>query len=423
MERPRIHKYLFYLLIVLLPLNLGKHFIFRYSYVKGLLVDYLIPVIYLQDILIFLILAFWIRSVGLGTIRERLKNKAYPRILILFLVSVGLSVLSSQLWVPSLVFFARLVLYVLFAVYVSCEFNPDREFPAIIRLISPPAILLGIIGIAQWIRQGSIFNNYLFFGEQPYTSATRGIAIQNFFGVAKVPAYGIFRHPNIFGGFMSILFIWFFHELINGRRLPYLKSALLFIAVGVIVTGSQAAWAVSVLGIFFSLIIKFKGRKGVVISLALTLLAAAFALLIPVFASNRVLSNAPSIYRRSDLQKSAYSAIKAKPLFGVGAGDFTAVAEYFMPPSKTIRFAQPVHNIFVLVFAESGIFAFSFFVSIFVFAAVLLLDQKYGPAAVLFVSILQIIILGSLDHYFYTIHQTSVLMWFVLGLAFSLSGE
>ena len=51
-------KKLFFLLILLLPLNLGKHFVIKDSYVLGLLIDYLIPTIFVQDILVFLIILY-----------------------------------------------------------------------------------------------------------------------------------------------------------------------------------------------------------------------------------------------------------------------------------------------------------------------------------------------------------------------------
>ena len=47
---------LFYLILFLLPANLAKHFPVASSYVSGILVDYLIPTVYLTDILIIILL-------------------------------------------------------------------------------------------------------------------------------------------------------------------------------------------------------------------------------------------------------------------------------------------------------------------------------------------------------------------------------
>ena len=50
---------IFALILLFLPVNLAKHFVFNFCYVDGILVDYLIPTIYLTDILIWCLLGFW----------------------------------------------------------------------------------------------------------------------------------------------------------------------------------------------------------------------------------------------------------------------------------------------------------------------------------------------------------------------------
>ena len=55
-----LRRIVFYTLLLCLPLNLGYHFILKTSYLHGTLIDYLVPVIYVQDILavIFVLLNF-----------------------------------------------------------------------------------------------------------------------------------------------------------------------------------------------------------------------------------------------------------------------------------------------------------------------------------------------------------------------------
>lgn len=55
----QFHQALFYALIILLPVQLGRHFWPEWSYVLGLKIDYLSPIIYLTDILIAGILGVW----------------------------------------------------------------------------------------------------------------------------------------------------------------------------------------------------------------------------------------------------------------------------------------------------------------------------------------------------------------------------
>ena len=49
-----INKILFFLFLLFLPTQLGKHFFLDFSYLSGVRVDYLAPTIYLTDTIIFL---------------------------------------------------------------------------------------------------------------------------------------------------------------------------------------------------------------------------------------------------------------------------------------------------------------------------------------------------------------------------------
>ena len=115
--------------------------------------------------------------------------------------------------------------------------------------------------------------------------------------------------------------------------------------------------------------------------------------------------------------KSAYEMIQENIFFGVGLNNFTVVLPNFLPLSQILIFNQPVHNVFVLLFAEAGIFVFVLFIMLILFSIKTLLKQSYGVAAILFITILHFIILGSFDHYLLTIHQTQVMFWLTLGLS------
>ena len=109
--------------------------------------------------------------------------------------------------------------------------------------------------------------------------------------------------------------------------------------------------------------------------------------------------------------------IRENFLFGVGLNNFTVRVEDYLPPSQVLRFIQPVHNIFVLILSEAGVFAFITFLALLVFVLLILLKQPFGIPAVLFVTILQFFIMGSFDHYLLTIQQTQLLFWLTVGLA------
>src|SRR3990167_5668102 len=58
-----INKVLFFLFLILLPTQLGKHFFIPLSYLSGVRVDYLAPTVYLTDLIVFLLAIFNLKSV------------------------------------------------------------------------------------------------------------------------------------------------------------------------------------------------------------------------------------------------------------------------------------------------------------------------------------------------------------------------
>jgi hypothetical protein len=98
---------LFYIILVLIPVNLGKHFIFDFSYSEGILIDYAVPTLYLQDLLIILFLALYI-----------LANRTLPKKVIYVLPLVFLLLLNSAFStnvLASLYFASRIIIYTFFS--------------------------------------------------------------------------------------------------------------------------------------------------------------------------------------------------------------------------------------------------------------------------------------------------------------------
>lgn len=410
-------KRIFYLLVLLLPMNLGKHFEILDSYVWGLLVDYLVPTIYVQDILVIGILFFWLLEKGIPKKETFIKffNAKYIQVLIFFLFSMLLSVFVSQRLIPSMYTFVRFFLYVGLFLYVVYEVKLERDFYKIVNLVSYGVIFLGILSIAQFLKQGSVFNNYLFLGEQPYSVSTWGIVKEKIFGVGKVASYGLFKHPNTFGGFLAIVLIWLYIGIKRNKKfsVPFLVGT-----VALILTFSYTSWACFLLGILITFLIKnqWLGFKH-----TLLIFMTAFSILmafLPVF-KNLVpeVSSHPSFYRRSNLIIGTKRIIEEKPLFGVGIGSFTALIDEYMPVSADLRFTQPVHNVFLLLFSEIGAVGLLFFVLFMFYASKKIVRLRF--LGMLFISFIQILFLFSWDHYFLTQHQTLLLFWMIAGLIFS----
>ena len=125
----------------------------------------------------------------------------------------------------------------------------------------------------------------------------------------------------------------------------------------------------------------------------------------------------------------ALDAIVRYPFFGVGAGNFVGYFKETLP-GLSLSLYQPVHNIFLLIAAESGLSAALFFVlflgsvlgrAIRSFIKGLQGPQQFITLGFMFHALSFGIFVGMYDHFFWTIQQTALLFWLVLGLVASYS--
>ena len=411
-----ISKSLYFLLILLVPLNLGKHFESAGSYVGGILVDYLVPTIFIQDIISFLIILFWVLGGGLNRlfrIKKDIFEKKEVQLSTLFVFSLFISTLVAVRFVPSIYAWIRVFLYFSIFLYTLVEIPVEDNFFKIVDLVSIPVFLISVLGIAQFINKGAVFNNYLIFGEQPYSAAVFGVPKEYLFGKVVVPSYGLFRHPNIFGGYLAITLVWLFSFL---KR----KKSYLFVffsgVVALFFTFSYISWVVFAIGIIFHLFYigdpkNIKQRKN--ITVCFVLIVFLISLSLPLLNFLRESDNL-SVLRRINFTKASYRIIKDSFAFGVGLNNLTVFIDKYNFDSTDFRFLQPVHNVFLLIFTEAGVFAFLLFVGFVWTSLKRLLNSSYFH--VFLISVLQIILLSSFDHYTFTIHQTLLLFWIIFGL-------
>ena len=117
--------------------------------------------------------------------------------------------------------------------------------------------------------------------------------------------------------------------------------------------------------------------------------------------------------------ESSLQMIKAHPVFGVGLNNFLVNLPEFQKTHNSVFSLQPVHNIYLLVLAETGIIGFGAFMWLLfktyykVKSQKLKVKSSIQNSKVLILSI--VLILGLFDHYFLTLQQGQLLLAFVLG--------
>ena len=365
---------LFALLILFLPSNLAFHFQSQIAIVQGTLVDYLIPKFYLTDLFILGILA-----IGGGFSLLRGVN---PWLAAFFLITLirGLLTLHpvSAFW-----FWLKLVEMTLFIAWLhSHQLNARRYTLAALPLA---VTWQSILAIAQWLRQSSLIG-FWFLGEPVFNAATPGIAKAGFFGSLKVLPYGTTPHPNVLAGFLaiSLVLIWPSLAIIPGLITLFLTQSLSAIA---------------------SLLVFITRKSKLLIILA-------FVLLVPIAYS----LDPNSFSRRHELNIAAVKMWLDHPFFGVGLNQFTAYLPQYTEISASTRFLQPVHNIYLLLLAETGLVGFSI---IFIIFIKIISRACCSAVKVISPPLLIILIIGLVDHYPLTLQTGQLLLAISLGLILS----
>ncbi|MEX1061891.1 MAG: O-antigen ligase family protein [Patescibacteria group bacterium] len=367
-----------YLLFLTFPANLAKAFILPQSYVLGILVDYLIPKLYFTELLVL--------GIFLLTSWKKPKDKLFVFLLVIFFLSLLPSFFISSFPLISGVRFAQLFLWFGFSFWISQNLLGSLK-KKLFSLLGWGVTGVVVLALFQLYLQHSLFG-YWFFGEPTLTPSLGGVAMGSFLGREILLPYGTFPHPNVMGGILSVLALWFAAK----KRWGFFSFAVL----GTLVSFSQTAW----LSLFLGLLGVFFTKRFLAL---LSFNPAGFWQI-------------SSVQRRLDLLTSSWEMFKSAPFWGVGLGSFTKALPLFGVPAGLLLFLQPVHNIFALVASESGILALGAFLFLWFFAFKKGIEKKDH---LLTISLGQLLLLGFFDHYLYTLPQGLFLLSLVWGLSFS----
>lgn len=404
---------LFYLVILLLPTQLGKHFWFSFSYVLGVRVDYLSPTLYMTDILLIILflIIIW---------RKRITISPYFSLFVLFL-SLGIFFSSSPIigWY-GLIKFLELSFFIWYIVH--------ERFNAVIlgMLLATGIILESAIAFLQLVRQGSLGGLFYFLGERSFTALTPGIANASVGGELVLRPYATFSHPNMLGGYLVVgmLLVASLLKANTTRNRIVLSVSLVFGTMALAASLSRVAIATLALSGFVTLIAINRKKIGKQVLVSVVIVAASFLLAILFFPAifTRILSFPvdQSFTQRAMLARESLKIIALAPLLGVGLNNFIPLLPFVARQGVVL---QPVHNIYLLVAAETG--GVGFFAGILSLAMVVrrlwhswqkdIVEEK---SMLFFVGLAMFALLfsGFFDHYFLTLQQGQLLFALVVGL-------
>jgi O-antigen ligase len=425
----KLHQALFSLLLILLPIQLGRHFWPDFSLISGIRVDYLSPTIYLTDLLVIGILGawFWERRSQFSVFSFQSSVKKYWWIIAVFCFLL-VNALLAQNQGAAFYKLIKLIEFALLGFYVAKSF---LDFSLLTSFLSLGIIYSSLIAIAQFLKQASLDGVFWWLGERTFNAFTPGIARAVWDGQLIMRPYATFSHPNVLAGFVLVSLILVLANFSSRpkRRINFAitKSSVIakfisrfkwitviFGTLAILASFSRSAWIVGVL-VSFWLVIRHlrvtRPDKRIFYFVVCCLLFVLGAFFYSAFH----LSMEEAISQRIQLSQAATIMIRENPITGVGLNNFIVrLSEFWF--TEAVRFLQPAHNIFLLVAAETGL------VGLLIFLWFLILTCKkllITNNQLLITALSAILALGLFDHYWLTLQQTQLLFAIILGLSWA----
>lgn len=468
MEKVRLfQRILLYILVITVPIQTAKHFTPSFTELAGRPLDYLMPVVYIGDILIGLLfvtdILIWQKQNIFTTMYTSIKKIVrgeissvgrIEKMSAVFFVGFLLMSLISSLF--SLNFGAALVRWVRFAemgilIFWFVKRVDKADINLLLSLMSVSLIYEVPLVFYEWYSQSSAGLTIL--GEWTRSPFSADVAKITFSGESYMRPYATFSHPNVLAGYLTLMILIIGHlfvaKLQNIRQMSintinsktrWLGVLCLGVALSaslwaLLLTFSRSAW--------IGLILAFMVAVGVYIKhinlrIALVMVTGAFIVATILFTSvtdfkktiadvigerfaSLQTTESFSFHERIEFIERSINLARYHPLLGVGLNNFmTSQQEELHVINLT---DQPVHSIYFLLLAETGLVGLMLFGlgAIFLTIAVINKIHRAGPRfddrskGALYISLITLVLcIGFLDHYFLTIPPAILLLSMVL---------
>ncbi|NMC36583.1 hypothetical protein GYA49_06075 [Candidatus Beckwithbacteria bacterium] len=403
----RLDIFLTYVLVLVMPTQLAKHFWPQSVLLNGLRVDYLSLNLSVVDIILLLLLGVFLYQV----LSSKAKVVVYKPWLLLA-VTIFLWNLLQLFWVPlqlsHLLFSMRLFVLILVSAFVS-RIKWQEHIVALLFFVQ--YVLLLLLSLMQISLGRSLQGIWYFLGERYLTISTPSIALAQVGQQLWLRPYATFSHPNVLAGYvcLSLVFLLFWQTKTVGQKMVQ----LLAIGIGmllILLSFSQAAWFVLAMIVLMFLGKPFlkhladKGYSWFWFGLILISLLIPFLLL--------VLGNffrAEELLVRNQLFETFWKALPKALLGGYGWWGFLAK----LPQSANLvlnrSWLQPAHHVWWSLIGSVGLLPMV--ILFFYHQKISLVFKSSFKSVALLVTVM---LLGSFDHYLITQQQTLVLLFFLI---------
>lgn len=397
----RIEQGFLFLTLFFLPTQLGKHFWPNFSFVYSLPIDYLSPTIYFWDLLVVLLLTFFL-------LQGKSINKLALNIFLIFLLTQVISLVPKVLYSNSflnlgagLVRAEQYLIAGIFGIYIA-SINVRQVKSLIFWSLSLAVLGESFLAIGQFITSSTL--GLWILGERTFSISTPGIAKFDFYGQQFLRPYATFPHPNVLAAFLILSSLIL--SLKDFSISSWITKLMVFISgLTVLLTVSRTAILVGMASSLF--ILKKKGKIMLLVA-ALILLPILYTRFSTILSFDNL-----SLVRREQLSEASFEMWSSSKFLGIGLNNFIPISsdQIVVGPS---RFLQPVHNIFLLTLSETGLVGFLGLLILITYPSIRLRGQRS------FLALWGVIIfLGMFDHYFLTLPQGYRMLFLVWGLSLS----
>ncbi|MBI4117243.1 MAG: O-antigen ligase family protein [Parcubacteria group bacterium] len=279
-------------------------------------------------------------------------------------------------------------------------------------------IFQAILSIFQYTRQSDL--GLRFLGETVLNPDLFNVAVFLINGEKIMRSYGTTPHPNVLALILFISIFIFYYLYASRSKFTGSKFGLVLYTIllfGFFFTFSRIiifVWLIASLILF----LRNRGLRHVKKLTFITIFAVViFSILFwpEVLARIQISPQEEALSLRGFYNKIAF---EEKPFFGVGPGNFVNWLKEFNPGLASNLY-QPVHNIYLLIFSETGILGIALFL-LFIFFLIrcYLKNVEFNRPFhySLFILFASILFLGFFDHFLWTLQQGQIILWLVLGL-------
>lgn len=426
-----IDVWFFYAFLITFPLSIRK---VLYSYpIANQFNEYSGIYLYLSDIFIILILVYWIisrlyhknycvsmkvpatvpRPPCVDELSSRVETGGALTLLLPFLLLSVMSIAWSANSHIAFFRFFKIFEFIFLTIFIIVKIVPRGTIlKKSFEIITTLALIQSIIGIWQFITQKSV--GLFWLKESLIGPDILGVAKLIFDGEKFIRSYGLFPHPNVFGGFLlfSIIITYLHHKMFHveqmnnsistycstwNNKIHAVFSRISIVPRGTIILNVTNSYRLVLLIQFIALLLTFS--KSAIIGLAMgiayifikkyvprgtkfdellrivprgTILLKKLSLILIIILTSLLISK-PDLYSfffKSLDERMLYinvsrGTILDNPFLGSGIGQFVIDMQSYTNLQLLDWQFQPVHNVFLLIWSELGLIGLLLFIIFF----------------------------------------------------------